>query len=141
MDKWGKRIGIGLLMLTLAFFAYKIIGPTEVNPSIDIGGWHIQSVLDSIFITLFGLGFSATTFLYGTRAWSKSADEYYVWLEGYFGAARLRKSLTPFFSRDFSLWKDRILAPPAFLMGVLVALYGLFSLTMNVVLSLGLAPN
>ena len=81
-DKTFKQIAYGIMVAYTLFFIAFIIYDIALRPSTEVpvtpsgGGWVLQPIVDSLFISFGGLTFLILGFANAIVAWSRTADEY-----------------------------------------------------------------
>jgi hypothetical protein len=122
-------IGAVYLILFLVFIIYDLaIRPsTEVPVVPSGGGWVLQPIIDSLFISFAGLTFVILGVATTVVAWTRTADEYVKLLTSTV-IGGLGKSWFSVLPNRFWLWQGRLITPLLCLMGITFLGAGIYSL-------------
>lgn len=132
-NKTFKQITNGLLVAYALFFIAFIIYDIALRPSTDVpvtpsgGGWVLQPIVDSLFISFAGLTFLIFGFANAIVAWGRTADEY-VELLSEMSIGEMGKHWLSIFSSRYWLWQNRLITPIMAVMGFFAFCVGVYSL-------------
>lgn len=132
-DKTFKQITYGIVGAYILFFVVFIIYDIAFRPSTEVpispqrGGWVLQPIMDSLFISFGGLTFLLLGFANAIVAWTRTADEY-VELLSEMSIGGMGKRWFSMFSNRYLLWQNRLITPIMALMGLFAFCVGMYSL-------------
>lgn len=132
-DKTFKQLTYGIMMIYILFFVAFIIYDIALRPSTEVpvsspgGGWVLQPIVDSLFISLVGLTFLIYGIANAIVVWTRTADEYAALLSK-MSIGRIGKRWISMSSSPYWLWQNRLLTPIMVVMGLFVFCVGMYSL-------------
>lgn len=137
IERWARELGIATMLSFLIFVAYKEFIPQR-NSAIIAPSLHALPVPETLILLIYGLFFGLMGWLYTSRAWSMTAEEYNTWLFTFLGRFKRGAKATSSLKNTYLRSKDRFISPLMLLVGGLATLYGSYSLLVNLFVALGL---
>jgi hypothetical protein len=132
-DRTFKRLNYAIVAAYFVFFFSFMVYDLAIRPETEVpisppgGGWVLQPIVDSLFISFAGLMFVILGVANTLVAWTRTADEYVELLTSTAigGLGRWWFSTLP---NKFWLWQGRFITPLFCSIGVIALGAGLYSL-------------